>query len=150
MLTLDCLAISLRAVATPPRVGSLKTWIWSETDMISLTRLFNGAVSLFRLVLKPSSPRASRTAMPWSPIVPEMMTRSPGLASAPPMIRAGFNIPTPVVDMYNPSASPWATTLVSPLMISIPASSDADFMELTTDSRIEISKPSSRMKLAER
>ena len=71
----------------------------------------------------PSSARPWRTAitaMPWSPIVPVTMMRSPGRR---PASRTTRHVnPMPVVLITMPSISPFAITFVSPVTIEPPAS----------------------------
>ena len=67
------------------------------------------------------SPRASITAMPWSAMVPDTSTTSPGCTCAAPSVAPGGITPTPAVVMNSPSAAPRPTTLVSPVTICTPA-----------------------------
>ena len=92
------LAISLRIVATPPRVASRSARTPPVAASRSATSPFSAAVSDWTSASMSSSPRASMIVMPWSPIGPETMIASPGRASATPSSGASGAIrPTPAV-----------------------------------------------------
>ena len=93
------------------------------------------------------SPRASITAMPWSPMVPESSTRSPGRTGA--NARSSGMMPTPAVVTNRPSAAPRGTTLVSPVTTRTPAASAASAMSATIARSSAIGKPSSSTNAAE-
>ncbi len=93
------------------------------------------------------SPRASITAMPWSPMVPESSTRSPGRTGA--NARSSGMRPTPAVVTKRPSAAPRGTTLVSPVTTRTPAASAASAMSATIARSSAIGKPSSSTNAAE-
>ncbi len=89
------------------------------------------------------SPRASMTAIPCSPIVPDNNTLSPARTrSRPSRLPAGIS-PTPAVEMYIPSAAPLPTTFVSPVTICTPALAAASLMSATISRSSAIGKPSS-------
>ncbi len=100
-----------------------------------------------------SNSRFSRfdiTATPWSPIVPESSTTSPGRAASLVSTTPGGVTPTPAVEMNTPSALPRSTTLVSPVMTGTFATRDAAPMLSAMRFKSASGKPSSMMKLAER
>ena len=66
----------------------------------------SGAVSERMSASRARSPRASITAMPWSAMVPETSTTSPGCTCSGPSVRPAGITPTPAVVMYMPSAAP--------------------------------------------
>ena len=71
-------ASSFSAVARPPRVGSRIQRTAPPSESSASASSCTGAVSLSRSTSSSSSPRATITAIPWSPSVPETSTRSPG------------------------------------------------------------------------
>ena len=72
-------AISLRTVATPPRVASrMAAHAAATASSSAATRPCSGAVSDATSASMSSSPRASMMVMPWSPIGPETMHRVAG------------------------------------------------------------------------
>ena len=144
----DWLAISLSVVARPPRVGSRNARIPGTAVTIAATRPCKAAVSDRKSVPKASDSRSDITAMPWSPMVPETMMRSPGRARSPEICRPCATTPTPVVVMKTPSPLPASTTLVSPVTMGTPASRAASAIESTMRFRSASGKPSSRMKPA--
>ena len=75
-------ASSFSAVARPPRVGSRSQRTASPSSSSDAASSCTGAVSLSSSTSSASSPRATITAMPWSPSVPETSTRSPGQDAA--------------------------------------------------------------------
>ena len=77
----EAAANSLSALDNPPRVGSRMARIAGQTCDIASVRSFNEAVSLSSTVSNSIPSRTDMIAMPWSPIVPETSTRSPGLAA---------------------------------------------------------------------
>ena len=85
--------------------------------------------------------------MPWSPIVPESSTRSPGRTGANSRPRG--MTPTPAVVMNRPSAAPRGTTLVSPVTTCTPAAAAASAMSATISRSSAIGKPSSSTNAAE-
>ncbi len=148
--TADCLAISFKTVAKPPRVGSRITWISGQAFSKALVSARNGLTSLSILPRKDISPRASNTAAPCCPTVPETIMASPGLAILALILRPGGIFPMPAVLIYSPSALPFSTTLVSPATTCTPDSSAASFIESTTSCRRLVSKPSSMINPADR
>ncbi len=93
----DARAISLSAVATPPRVGSRSTCRSRVTSSIAATRPFSGWQS--DSTAAPNS-RPSRTLMiatPCTPISPLMMTTSPGRARSGRRWTPSGTTPTPAV-----------------------------------------------------
>ena len=95
------------------------------------------------------SPRASITAIPWSPSVPGEHQPVAGPDQVRAQLRPVGITPTPAVEMYSPSAAPLETTFVSPVTICTPAASAAAFMSATIDLSRSISKPSSITNAAE-
>src|ERR1019366_6158162 len=98
-LTLAAVATSLRMVATPPRVASRR----ARTPVVAPSRSaimpFIAAVSETMSASMPSSPRASMIVTPWSPIVPDTITASPGCAVATPSDTSCSITPSPAVLM---------------------------------------------------
>ena len=149
--TCDAVAISLRIVATPPRVASRSTRTPSPPASSSpAVSSCSGAVSETRSASMSSSPRASMIVMPWSPSGPETMTASPGRAAPALSVTGLSRTPTPAVVMKHPSALPRGTTLVSPVTIWTPAAAAARAIESAIRRRSATPKPSSRMNPAER
>ena len=107
-------------------------------------------VSEQMVVSNSSEARWDITATPWSPMVPESSTTSPGRALRPEMWMPGATTPTQLVLMNTPSPLPRSTTLVSPVTTGTPASRAAAAMLSTTRCNCDSAKPSSRMKLAVR
>ena len=94
--------------------------------------------------------RTTSTAIPWSAIVPDNSTRSPGRTSPAPRCACAGTRPMPAVVMYRPSALPRSTTFVSPVAIGTPASRvpprRAEPMQRSSSAT---SRPSSRISAAE-
>ena len=67
--------------------------------------------------------------MPWSPIDPLKMTRSPARADSPTAARRPERCRCPVVLIKRPSPLPFSTTLVSPVTIATPAAAAARAIE---------------------
>ena len=109
----------------------------------------SGAVSEAMSAWRARSPRASMTAIPWSPIVPETSTTSPTRTADAARSRPAGITPTPAVVMYIPSAAPRSTTLVSPVTTGTAAAAAAAAMSATTSRRTSTGRPSSRTKAAE-
>ena len=81
--TPDAMATSLQMVATPPRVASRSSRTPSPAaSSRSAVMPCSGAVSETMSASMSSSPRASITVIPWSPIGPDTSTTSPGWAAA--------------------------------------------------------------------
>src|SRR3989338_4565124 len=148
MPTRDCAAISFRAVARPPRVGSRRQRIARLTESIAATRVCSGAESLSMGQSNSKPSRRARTAMPCSPSEPLKRTRSPGRARSAESSTPAGTTPRPVVLMKSPSPLPFSTTLVSPVTISTPTAAAASCIERTTRSSVASGRPSSRMKAA--
>src|SRR5579875_551538 len=142
-------ASSLQTVATPPRVGSRSQRVPGAACSRASTSPPRGAVSDTRSASRARSPRASMTAMPWSPSVPETSTLSPGRTSSAPSRRPAGRSPTPAVVTYTPSAEPLPTTLVSPVTTVTPAAAAAPAMSAATERRSSTAKPSSMTNAAE-
>ena len=87
------------------------------------------AESLTISVSNSSPSRLARIAMPWSPIGPLKITRSPGRAWLADKRTPSGTIPIPVVLMNRPSPFPFSTTFVSPVTIATPAAAAACAME---------------------
>ncbi len=109
--------ISFSALATPPRVGSLNTWIPGLSRKTSSIMSLSARVSLLIFDSKASSSRSDIMAIPWSPMVPLMITASPLLQRRGAMFRPGRMRPMPVVLINSLSPFPFSTTLVSPVTI---------------------------------
>ena len=95
------------------------------------TRPFTGAVSDRMSASSARLPRASITAMPWSPMLPDTITLSPGRTSSGPSDRPAGIRPRPAVVTKIPSAAPRPTTLVSPVTTATPATAAAAAMSAT-------------------
>ncbi len=112
-------ASSLHTVPTPPRVGSRSQRVSGAAASSASTRPLTGAVSERMSASRARSPRASITAMPWSPMVPDTSTVArphqlgPEHASRRDQADAGRRD-------EEPSAAPVPTTLVSPVTIAHP------------------------------
>jgi len=126
--TFEDKAISFKLVDRPPRVGSLRTWISLLTFNISATKEERGAVSLFISVSNFKPSLSDKTAIPWLPMGPFIITTSPILALLPEILTPSSTIPIPVVLINILSAAPLFTTLVSPVTISTLAIADASFI----------------------
>ncbi len=70
-------ASSLQTVPTPPRVASRSHRVDGAAASRHSMRSFSGAVSDSMSASSARSPRASMTAVPWSPMVPDESTTSP-------------------------------------------------------------------------
>ena len=92
-------AISLSVAARPPRVGSRSTWTCGAAERTASTISFNGAQSLSTVVPKLMPSRKERMAVPWSPMVPEMSTASPGRAARPEIVPSEIFSPMPEIAM---------------------------------------------------
>ena len=132
-------------VARPPRVGSRIQRSCVPSSQSDAVSPCSGAVSLSSAVSRRRSPRATSTAKPWSPIVPETSTRSPA-CGRPKVARMR---PTPAVVTKRPSALPRSTTFVSPATTGTPACSAARAIDWAIRRRSSSGKPSSITKAAE-
>ena len=148
--TPEAAASSLRALDSPPRVGSRMARIVPQASSMTRHSPCSGAQSLRNSVSKSSPSRTLITAMPWSPSVPDSTTASPGRADEIESLRPAGIRPIPVVVMNTWSPLPRSTTFVSPATRLTPASSHASRMDSTTRLRSSIARPSSRMNAAER
>ena len=72
---------------SPPRVGSRSQRVDGAASSSASTRSPSGAVSERMSASRARSPRASITAIPWSAIVPDTSTTSPGCTSSGPRSR---------------------------------------------------------------
>ena len=86
-------ASSLQTVPTPPRVGSRSQRVDGAASSRASTSSPSGAVSERMSASRARSPRASITAMPWSAIVPETSTTSPGRTRSGPSARPAGTTP---------------------------------------------------------
>jgi hypothetical protein len=119
--TPDVAAISLSADERPPRVGSRRTRTSGSTASTAPTRPLSACVSE---AISTSNSRPSRTLMiatPWSPIGPDRITTSPGLARSADGPTPSGTRPIPAVFTKRRSAAPRPTTFVSPVTIRAPA-----------------------------
>ncbi len=140
-------ASSLQTVPTPPRVGSRSHRVAGAAASSASTMPLTDAVSEEMSASMARSPRASMTAIPWSPMVPEMISRSPGRTAGND--RPAGITPTPAVVTNRPSAAPLGTTFVSPVTICTPAATAAAAMSATISFSSAMGKPSSSTNAAE-
>jgi hypothetical protein len=144
-------AISLTALATPPRVGSRRTWrSGPRAARRRWTMSRREAESVSSVVSNSSPSRTLMMAMPWLAMGPLTRTASPGRARLGAISIPGGMRPTPVVLMKTPSPFPRSTTLVSPVTMRTPDSAAAACMERAMVQRSSMGKPSSRMNPVER
>lgn len=99
MPTPEAEAISLRLVATPPRVGSRKTRRRAPLPSMVFTRPFRGAVSETMGESNCSPSRWLSTASPCSPMGPDSTMASPTWALVPDKRTPGATQPSPAVLM---------------------------------------------------
>ena len=118
----DASAISLRTVASPPRVASRMKRTPGAAASSAAISPCSGAQSLSIGVSSAMSPRAHRIAAPWSPSRPLTSTASPGRARSAPRSTPSRITPMPVVVRKSLSQAPLCTTLVSPVTMATPAS----------------------------
>ena len=81
--------------------------------------------------------------MPWSAIVPETSTTSPGRTRSGPSVAPGREHADAGGRDVQPSAAPRPTTLVSPVTIATPAVAAAAAMSATMSRSSSTAKPSS-------
>ncbi|MBT9164633.1 MAG: hypothetical protein DDT23_00635 [candidate division WS2 bacterium] len=117
---LEAKATSLREVPKPPLVGSLKTWILEDILNSDSIIIFKGAQSLCIAEENFIPSLWLRIAIPWSPIVPFIIIKSPTLALVVETNLPCGIIPIPEVLINILSAAPFSTTLVSPVIIFTP------------------------------
>ncbi len=89
-------------------------------------------------------------ATPWSPIVPETSTLSPGRTCSGASGTSCSRTPTPVVTTYIESHFPRSTTLVSPVTTGTPAARAASAMAVTSARRTSAGSPSSSTRATDR
>src|SRR4051794_19940666 len=137
-------ASSFSTEATPPRVASRMTRTCGPAASSSASTAGHRLrVSDSISASSSNSPRASMIAVPCSPMLPESRMRSPGRVGA--NSARGSRRPTPVVQIYMPSAWPRSTTFVSPVTTLTPALSAARATASTSARRVSDSRPSSRI-----
>ena len=137
-------AISLRALASPPRVGSRSTCTPFPTCSLSSSTSGDRVAASLSISTSNSIPsRTAITAIPCRPIGPLTITASPARARSGAGAKPGSSSPIPVVLMNTPSALPRSTTLVSPATIGTPASSAARAIAAMMRSSTSSSRPSS-------
>ncbi len=144
MATPEARASSLSTEATPPRVASrMQRSCGPAASSSASTAGHSEHVSDSTAASSSNSPRASMIAVPWSPIVPDTMMRSPGRRPAGDSDARSSTAPTPAVQRYIWSAWPRSTTLVSPATTCTPAASAARAIASTSPRSTSDGSPSS-------